>query len=272
MLARLQSLVLNRVLWGGVALCAILVAGGLQWRQFLTATGLARGLTLRELGDFLPTTQHPFVEVLKLVAALLVGVLVTAVLRRSRHKRRVSPSMEQTQVLLCVAGALMMIIIGNSLARAFGVAGAASIIRFRTPVDDPKDTIGLFLLLGLGMACGVGSFALAGLGTAFLCGALLMLDRVVEKPPRALLLTVATAGPDFPTSHVQSVFARLGIQSEAREVVHGDSTTLQYHILTAAGLSLEKLAEELTASGASGIQSVSWAEPQEDKKKRKKKQ
>ena len=75
-------------------------------------------------------------------------------------------------MLLCVSGAMMMIIIGNSLARAFGIAGAASIIRFRTPVDDPKDVTILFLLMGLGMSSGLGAFAVAGLGTAFLCIAL----------------------------------------------------------------------------------------------------
>ena len=64
--------------------------------------------------------------------------------------------MEQAQTLLCVSGAMMMIIIGNSLARAFGIAGAASIIRFRTPVDDPKDVTILFLLMGLGMSSGLG--------------------------------------------------------------------------------------------------------------------
>ena len=65
--------------------------------------------------------------------------------------------MEQAQTLLCVSGAMMMIIIGNSLARAFGIAGAASIIRFRTPVDDPKDVTILFLLMGLGMSSGLGA-------------------------------------------------------------------------------------------------------------------
>ncbi len=64
--------------------------------------------------------------------------------RHARHRRpaavraarRANPALEQAQVLLCVSGALMMIIIGSSLARAFGIAGAASIIRFRTPVED----------------------------------------------------------------------------------------------------------------------------------------
>jgi len=178
--------------------------------------------------------------------------------------------MEQTQVLLCISGALMMIIIGNSLARAFGVAGAASIIRFRTPVDDPKDTISLFLLLGLGMACGLGAFALAGLGTAFLCGALLMLNRMAQKVPRALILTVAAAGPDFPTAHVLSVFARVGIRFEPREGAEGDVVSRRYRILASPDLPMETLSRKLTAGGTSGVQPVSWEEPRPDKKDRKK--
>jgi len=257
------------VLLGGTALCAILVAGGLWWRRFLTATGLAEGLTLRELTDFLPTTQHPFVEVLKLIASLLIGTLVTAVLRRSRHQKRVSPSMEQTQVLLCISGALMMIIIGNSLARAFGVAGAAAIIRFRTPVEDPKDTISLFLLLGLGMSCGLGAFGLAGLATAFLCLALLTLDRVVGKAPHRLLLTLAADGPSFPTAHVERAFARLGIQSEPPEGSQGEETTLRYRVLVDPDMPLEQMGAELTAGGTSGIKSVSWEQPAEEKKKKR---
>src|SRR4030095_4126565 len=95
----------------------------------------------------------------KMIAAALIGALVTAIhtpVSRDRPK-----SLEQAQTLLCVSGAMMMIIIGNSLARAFGIAGAAGIVRFRTPVDDPKDVTILFLLMGLGMAAGLGVSARA---------------------------------------------------------------------------------------------------------------
>ena len=93
-----------------------------------------------------------------------------------RAERDANPALDQAQVLLCVAGALMMIIIGSNLARAFGIAGAASIIRFRTPVEDPRDITVLFILMGLGMAAGLGGFALAGLGTLFLCATLPLLQ------------------------------------------------------------------------------------------------
>ena len=166
---------------GRRALRPPLVAIGLKWPSQLS--GIADGVTtIVPLGGTAPAARavyrvSPFVELLKLIAAALIGQLVTSIHQPSPRERPLARSMEQAQTLLCVSGAMMMIIIGNNLARAFGIAGAASIIRFRTPVDDPKDVTILFLLMALGMATGLGSFAVAGLGTAFLCVALLALDR-----------------------------------------------------------------------------------------------
>ena len=111
--------------------------------------------------------MYPFLELLKLAIATILALVVTAVHKRYHRDKPLSRSLEQAQVLLGVAGAMIVIIIGDSVARAFGVLGAASIIRFRTPVEDPKDTIVLFLLLALGMACGLGAF-----GTAVIAAAL----------------------------------------------------------------------------------------------------
>jgi len=163
---------------GGTALCAVLVWAGLRWPAELS--GLPQAATTAIIGGTpeppVFTTLQPFVELSKLVAAALIGILVTAVHKPASRDRAATRSMEHAQMLLCVSGALMMVIIGNSLARAFGIAGAASIIRFRTPVDDPKDVTILFLLMGLGMSAGLGAFAVAGLGTAFLCLTLVALD------------------------------------------------------------------------------------------------
>src|SRR5688572_14527557 len=176
---------------GGGALFVLLGGAGVRWADVLsgvdgsvTGTG---GLIPGGSGAA-PARMHPFIELAKLVAAMLIGALVTWVHRPSSRERPLARSMAHAQILLCVAGALMMIVIGNSLARAFGVVGAASIVRFRTPVEDPKDVTILFILMGLGMASGLGAFAVAGLGTGFLCIALLVLDRFDR--PEARLMAV----------------------------------------------------------------------------------
>ena len=204
---------------------------------------------------------QPFVELSKLVLAATIGIIVTAVHRRYRSERPQTQSMEQAQVLLCISGAMMMIIIGNSLARAFGIAGAASIIRFRTPVEDPKDITILFLLMGLGMSAGLGAFGVAGLGTLFLCALLVVLDRVGSRRPRTMMVDIAAEGRDFPTSHVQSVFARNKVIFEPREVSQGKEMSVRYHALLDADQSLEDLSEQLMAGGKAGVKAVSWELP-----------
>ena len=115
----------------------------------------------------------------------------------------------------------MMIIIGSSLARAFGIAGAASIIRFRTPVEDARDITVLFILMGLGMAAGLGGFAVAGLGTVFLCAMFPLLNLFASDRPRQMMVEIEAEGRDFPLDHVQKVFAVNHVVFEPREVVAG---------------------------------------------------
>jgi anti-anti-sigma factor len=201
------------------------------------------------------------VEILELVAAGLIGLVVTTVQRRIPRDRPMHRSMEQAQVLLCVSGAMMMIIIGNSLARAFGIAGAASIVRFRTPVEDPKDVTILFLLMGLGMACGMGAFSVAGLGMVFLCVALPLLDRVAGRKPRVMMVELKASGREFPLSHVMSVFARHGIIAEPREVAQSSEATIKYHVTIPPDVAIEEVSAGLLGKDAHGIKSVDWEPP-----------
>lgn len=208
-----------------------------------------------------PETTHPFIELLKLVTAALIGLLITAVQRHVSPKKPLSRSMEQAQVLLCVSGALMMIIIGNSLARAFGIAGAAGLIRFRTPVDDPRDITIMFLLMGLGMSAGLGAFAVAALGAAFLCACLLALNGRDGQGRRRMKVALVSDGCEFPTEHVRSVFARHQITFEPIEISHGDKTSIRYRATLTPGASIEEVSAQLMNGGTAGIRSVSWESP-----------
>jgi anti-anti-sigma factor len=199
-------------------------------------------------------------ELLKLVAAGLIGLLVTAVQRRF-HEKPMPQSMQHAQVLLCVSGALVMMIINDNVARAFGIAGAAAIIRFRTPVEDPKDITILFLLMALGMSTGLGAFAIASAGTAFLCVFLFVLQYVGAGQRRIMMVEIgAPPGQAFPLTHVQGIFARNGIVFEPREMAQGKMATLVYHTTLDPSLSLEDVSAQLLA-GNSGITSVTWETP-----------
>ena len=239
----------------GSALCAALWWAGTQWSAPVTNTIAP--------GDLPQARATPLAGILvnlaKLVAAGLIGLFVTAVQRRF-HEKPMAQALEHAQVLLCVAGAMVMMIIGESLARAFGIAGAASIIRFRTPIEDPKDITILFLLMALGMATGLGAFEIAGAGTAFLCLFLLVLQHVGGGQPRAMMVEISSASRVFPLTHVEGVFARNRIVFEPREVVQGKEAVTVYHTTLDPSVSLEDVSAQLM-EGDTGISSVSWEPP-----------
>ena len=93
--------------------------------------------------------------------------VVTAVVYRHTHKGlSYSQSFTHTLVFVATVVAIVMMVIGNSLSRAFALVGALSIIRFRTVVKDTKDTAFVFMALAAGMAAGTSNYFLAFAGTA----------------------------------------------------------------------------------------------------------
>jgi len=102
--------------------------------------------------------------ILNSVIAFLLGLFIAWVYRRTNRQLTISYSFVNTLVLLSMIMCVVMMVIGNNIARAFGLAGAMSIIRFRTVVKDVRDTAFVFYALGAGMASGSGNIKIAVLG------------------------------------------------------------------------------------------------------------
>ena len=207
-------------------------------------------------GPALPFSDHPAA---RLALAAVIGVMVSAVHTHVRGNRAVGHSLARAETLLCVAGALTMILIDNSVARAFGIAGAASIVRFRTPVEDPTDAMVLFLLMALGMASGVGAFGLTLAGAAGVCLLLMVFGTLAPEPRRRnITIELVASGHDFPLAHVQRVFARHGVVVEPAEWSQETDTRIKYRASVDEGLPLEAVGAELMNHGEAALQSVSW--------------
>lgn len=73
----------------------------------------------------------------------------------------------EAHIILAFAASLMMMIIGSEIARAFGLMGAATIVRYRYSLSNPREASSLVIALGIGMACGVGLYLLAIIATFF---------------------------------------------------------------------------------------------------------
>jgi len=100
------------------------------------------------------------------VSALLTFALAS-VYRFTHRGTSYSQSFLLTMFIMAVATAVVMMIIGSNIARAFSLVGALSIIRFRTPVKDPRDLAYLFAAVISGMGCGTGFYLASIVMTAF---------------------------------------------------------------------------------------------------------
>jgi len=143
---------------------------------------------------------------LRLLAALVLGVVVAWIYRRTRAEADISPTFPATLVLLSILIAMVTQVIGDNVARAFSLVGALSIVRFRTVVRDTQDTAFVIFGVVVGMAVGAGNLVVALIGIVVVtAAAFLMRARPAAGGP--------AAAPDFP--FVLTVRAGLGQNMEA---------------------------------------------------------
>jgi uncharacterized membrane protein YhiD involved in acid resistance len=109
------------------------------------------------------------------LAAFLAALLAFRP-RRGVSVIRRNPYVAQTQILMAVVAGGMMMVVGDSAARAFGIFAAASLVRFRTNIRDPKEITVLLVCLGVGLAAGVGRWDMAVILTLFVLLALSVLE------------------------------------------------------------------------------------------------
>lgn len=134
---------------------------------------------------------------LNVALAFVLGVSIAQAYRHTHKALNYSVSFVNTLVFLPMITAVVMMVIGNNLARAFGLVGAMSIIRFRTVVKDTRDTTFVFMALAAGMASGTGyhMIALAGTGLIILMVIVLYLGNFGSIRSQDLLLRL-TVTPD----------------------------------------------------------------------------
>ena len=109
---------------------------------------------------------NPSEILINLIIAFFLGFVISLVYKKTHKGLSYSQSFVLTNIFVCVIVSMVIMVIGNNLARAFALVGALSIIRFRTVVKDTKDTAFIFWSLAAGMASGTGSYFLAISGTA----------------------------------------------------------------------------------------------------------
>ena len=133
--------------------------------------------TLQDITDNFSSIYLPQEIIINLILSFILGLIISVVYKFTHKGLSYSQSFMITNVFVAVIVCMVIMIIGNSLARAFALVGALSIIRFRTVVKDTKDTAYIFWSLAAGMASGTGSYFLAISGTIIITSIALILDK-----------------------------------------------------------------------------------------------
>ena len=111
----------------------------------------------------------------RVVVAFFLGCVVAQIYRSTHRAEPITPSFPRTLVLLSILMSMVTQVIGDNFARAFGLAGALSIVRFRTVVRDAQDTAFVIFAVVVGMAAGADYLWIALIGTVVIAVAILIL-------------------------------------------------------------------------------------------------
>ena len=100
--------------------------------------------------------------------SIILGILISVVYMKTHEKNNFNSGFSTTLIMLPVIISIIILLVGNNVARAFSLAGAFSIIRFRSAPGDPKDIAYIFFTLAIGLTCGMGYITYAVLFTLIL--------------------------------------------------------------------------------------------------------
>jgi len=194
------------------------------------------------------------------LAALLGTVLALRPRRRGTPERQ--PAVVQTQIVLAIVGSLIMLIVGASLARAFGIVGAANLIRYRSKIDDPKDAVVMLCALSAGLASGVGLYGLAVVGTLFIVFCLWIIEGF-ELQTRVFELTVKMGDKTQELRpKIEEVLRRYKARYELRTAAED---AVSYLVTAPRALRTDRVSNTMMELVPEGKGAVEWSEKDKDK-------
>jgi len=171
----------------------------------------------------------------------------------------------QTQILLSVVAAALMMIVGDNAARAFAIFAAVSLVRFRTNIRDPKEITVLLISLALGLAAGVGRWEL-GIGLCLFALALLWLLEYNESEQvyRSMELTVRTRDTEKTQKILKKLLKDYKLDAEVREFDPPDEKnpigSLVYYLNLRLNLSTDKLSDMIMSRDPENIEGIQWSQ------------
>jgi hypothetical protein len=193
------------------------------------------------------------------LAAGLAAVLALRPRRRGTPKRQ-APVI-QTQIILAIVGAVVMLVVGSSLARAFGIVGAAGLVRYRAKIEDPKDAGVMLATLAIGLASGVGLWMIAAFTTVFVLGVLWVIESF-EKAKHAFILNIQTSDPAALKPRVEELLTRSRLEFDLRT---SSEDELSYEVRLPVERKTDRLSGAILKLDPENTKGVEWQEKKKGK-------
>ena len=188
------------------------------------------------------------------LAALFGTALAFRPRRRAQGARKVV--VIQTQIMLAVVGAVIMLVVGNSLSRAFGIVGAAGLIRYRSTIADPKDAVVMLCALASGLAVGVGLYRIGAVATVFMMLALWLVEYLEPPAIKRFELRLRTSNAAEFRSKAEDVMTALNLE---HELLVEDQDEIRYTVQAPVDVRTKDVSDTLRLV-AGGNLVVRWEE------------
>jgi uncharacterized membrane protein YeaQ/YmgE (transglycosylase-associated protein family) len=148
----------------------------------------------------------------------------------------------QAQILLAIVGAIIIVVVAESLARAFAIVGAAGLVRYRARVEDVKDAGVMLIALALGLTAGSGMFMFAFVACAFVIATLWLLESL-EPPARSRFdLKISTKHADRVRPDVEHALEQNGVTYDLRR---SSPSELMYEVTVPFGQKIRPLTKHI---------------------------
>jgi hypothetical protein len=172
-----------------------------------------------------------------------------------------APDGAESQTLIAAAGAVMVLVIGDNPARAFGLVGLGAFIRFRSGIRDPRDAAVMFVMIGIGMACGLGLPAMAAGATLFICVILIVFDMLAGRTPRRMTVVINAEDPALVRTHITTLFSGARFTELAINAVElgKDSGKMVVELNLPGDTDVAKIQSIFSAAQVPGIRRVALA-------------
>lgn len=162
--------------------------------------------------------------VLHVIVSCIIGFVIFLSYKLSHTGTIYSKKFNVSLVLLSTLTGMVMTVIGNNVALSLGMVGALSIVRFRTPIKDSRDTVYIFWAIIVGICCGVGDYTIAVIGSAVVFLITLILGRV-KNDDRILIIVKGSMNVE---RNIEAVIFKYFSRKAVLRVKNMDSESVEF--------------------------------------------